>query len=73
MTEGNQRLADGDVLSGMKAIADALGVPKRQAYHWSYTAGLPTFRIGRTVCARRASLLAWLAKQEAQPTSPNAA
>ncbi|HZH10569.1 MAG TPA: DNA-binding protein [Microvirga sp.] len=53
-----------DLLHGMEAIAAFLGIKKRQAQHWADTTDMPTFKIGRTVCARRSSLKEWLAKRE---------
>lgn len=57
--------ADGDLLHGLPAIAGHLGIGARQAAHLKDTAGLPTFKLGKTVCARRSTLNAWLAEREA--------
>ena len=57
-------LDEPEILYGCQAIADMLKVTRRQAFHMIET-GLPTFRIGRTVCARPAAVREWLAQQEA--------
>jgi hypothetical protein len=33
-------------------------------YHLVETGGLPTFRLGATIAARRSTLLAWIGTQE---------
>lgn len=55
-----------DLLYGVPAIAVFLRLTDRQVYHLADKAGLPTFKLGGKVCARRASLSAWLAEQEAK-------
>lgn len=55
-----------ELLHGMKDIAECLGLTQRQAQHLHETGDLPTFKIGRTVCARRTGLSAWLAALEAK-------
>ena len=50
----------GDVLYGMPAIAAAFGWRTRQAEHLKDAHGLPTFKVGKTVCARRLDVLAWI-------------
>ena len=54
-----------DVLYGMPAIAAAFGWRQRQAEHLKESHGLPTFKVGKTVCARRGAVAAWLAEREA--------
>lgn len=61
-------LAD-DLMTGAEAIAkfmfgDATETNKRRVYHAADKLGLPTFRIGATLCARRTTILKWIAKQE---------
>jgi len=61
-------LAD-DLMTGAEAIAkfmfgDATDTNKRRVYHAADKLGLPTFRIGATLCARRTTILKWIAKQE---------
>jgi hypothetical protein len=59
----NQPLA-GDLLFGAEAIANHLGITRRQAYGLIYSNQLPTFKIGGSVAARRSTLNAWLADLE---------
>lgn len=54
-----------DLLYGIKAIAAELGMRPKQAEHRIAQGAIPTFKMGRTVCASRAALQAWLAKQGA--------
>ena len=49
-----------DLLYGMQAIADFLGTKRSVAYHLAATKRIPTFKMGRTVCARRSKILAAL-------------
>lgn len=60
-----------DVLRGGDAIADYLGLTRRQAYHAIAAGHIPTFRVGAIVCARKSTLLSWIAKQESD-TNDNA-
>lgn len=55
-----------DLLHGMAAIADCLGIGERQAEYLATIKEIPTFKIGRRVCARRSSLKEWLRKREAE-------
>jgi len=59
----NIPLAD-DLLRGADDIAAFLGLAPRAVYHAASRAALPTFRIGAILCARRSTLLAWIAEQE---------
>jgi len=54
-----------DLLYGIEAIADHLQLTKRQTLHLHEKGGLPTFKMGRTVCARRSTLAKHFAAQEA--------
>jgi hypothetical protein len=59
---------DLDLLEGVAAIADALGMSKRRAGYLIENGALPTFKAykgSRIVCSRRSSLLKWLADREA--------
>ena len=49
----------------MKAIAGFLQLPARAAQHRIDQGVIPTFRLGGSICARRSTLNAWLAEQEA--------
>ena len=57
-----------DLLYGVAAIGAFLGMPKRTAAHRIQQGELPTFRLGGkkggTICARRTTLRAHLAKLE---------
>jgi hypothetical protein len=44
--------AEGEILYGVKAIAKFLGVTRRQAQHLVDSKAVPSFKMGRTVCAR---------------------
>ena len=52
-----------DILQGAQAIADFGGWSRRQVYHF-VRHGLPVFRMGSTVCARKSSILTWIELQE---------
>ena len=54
-----------DLLYGVEAIAGHLSLTKRQALHLHEKSEIPTFKMGRTVCARRSTLAAHFAAQEA--------
>ena len=51
------RIAD-DLLDGIPAIAEFIGLEERQAYHLATTKRIPVFRLGRKVCAMKSSLRA---------------
>jgi hypothetical protein len=56
-----------DVLTGADEIARFLfgdTAKRRAVYHLASKDGLPTFRLGNTICARRSTLLAWIEAQE---------
>jgi len=62
----NDRVAD-DLLEGANEIARFLFGPKgkrRRVYYLIASSGLPVFRLGETICARRSTLRAWIAEQE---------
>ena len=46
-----------DLLLGATAIAEHLGVNRRQVYRLTQ---LPTFKVGGTIAARRSSLNRWM-------------
>lgn len=37
---------------------------RRRVYHLAETSSLPVFRLGNILCARKSTLLAWIAEQE---------
>ena len=53
-----------DLLYGVHAIADYLGIKKRAAQHLVETGRIPAFKIGKTVCARRSTVRAALETME---------
>jgi hypothetical protein len=56
-----------DLLRGGEKIAEFLfGDPehRRKVYHLAETSRLPVFRLGTQLCARRSTLLDWVAQQE---------
>lgn len=55
-----------DLLHGVQAIADHLGLNFRRAYHMIEKGGLPVFKIAGRVCARRSTINQWLADCEAK-------
>ncbi len=57
-------IQESDILTGHKAIARFLGLSPRQISWHDEQGNLPTFRIGRTVCARKSKLLQWLDELE---------
>lgn len=57
-------MTDFELLSGHKEIANFLGLTTRQVIWHDEQGNLPTFRIGRTVVARKAKLVSWIEEQE---------
>lgn len=56
-----------DLLHGGEEIAAFVYGDRRKrraVYHLAETAKLPVFRIGAIVCARKSSLMTWIAEQE---------
>ena len=58
-----------DLLYGVPAIADYLGVTKRTAYHLVETKRIPFFRMGKILCSRRSKLMAAMEQLETQPAA----
>jgi hypothetical protein len=54
-----------DTLYGLEAIADHLGITRDQAKHRAAQKLIPTFKMGRTVCALRSAIDASLAARAA--------
>lgn len=63
-------LSSADLLYGVKAIGAFLGLTRPQAQHRIDAGELPTFRMGGTICARRTTLRAHLAKLEREANGP---
>ena len=57
---------DSDLLNGYAAIGAFMRWPTQTAKNRSLAGIIPTFKIGGTICARRSTLLAWIAAQEAR-------
>jgi hypothetical protein len=59
----------GDLLFGAEAIAQFVFGRKserRKIYNLGETGALPTFRLGRVLCARRSSIEAMIARRDPQ-------
>jgi hypothetical protein len=54
-----------DVLYGVRAIAKALRTTPAQVRELNERHGLPTFRIGKVLCARWSALALWIERQSA--------
>lgn len=58
-----------DMLRGAHEIAGFLfGNPKerRKVYHLAERSRLPTFKLGAVLCARKSTIMEWVAQQEAK-------
>lgn len=53
-----------DLLYGVKAIADFLGLREKQCRNRIDREIIPSFRVGRSVCARKSSLQKWIDEME---------
>ena len=67
MTDTENQKAD--LLYGAPAIASYLGLTQDAVYHLARLKRLPTFRMGRTICARRSTLAAKIAELEAKSSA----
>ena len=65
MSNSSNPPSGGDMLYGVAAIGEFLGLKKRQALYLIESERVPFFRVGKIICARRSSLTQWLAEQEA--------
>lgn len=61
---------DSDVLTGEEAIGAFLGWKPRTVRYRASLGEIPTFKIGRTRCATKSGLRAYLARQMAQAEAP---
>lgn len=68
--EGSYPALADDLLDGAEEIASFLGWKRRRVYHLADSNRIPVFKVGNSLCARRSSLLAWVAEREAQCTRP---
>ena len=64
MTGANER-PKSDLLYGLEAIGEHLSLGSRQVQYLHDKGELPTFKMGRSVCARRSTLARHFAEQEA--------
>lgn len=55
---------EADILWGYKAIGEHVGLSARQAKWRADQGELPTFKSGKTVCARRSTIAADMAAKE---------
>lgn len=60
-----QGMSETDLIYGLAAIGSAIGLTARQVEHLIANGQLPSFKLGRTVCARRSTLAKHFAAQEA--------
>ncbi len=56
---------DVDLLYGLQAIGEHVGLTARQAKYKVVRGDIPTFKMGRTVCARRSAIVAHFARASA--------
>jgi hypothetical protein len=66
--QNNPALAE-DLLQGAEAIGAFMGLRPRQVYHQRKR--LPVFHIGAVICARKSTLLTWIAEQEQKARAAN--
>ena len=62
VAHGDARSAD--LLHGVKAIAEFLGVRPRRVNTLIDTHGLRVFKMGHGICARKSSIKAWIEERE---------
>ena len=60
-----QAMEASDILHQYSEIGAFLRISAKQAEHRARAREIPTFKLGRIVCARKSTLLAWMAEQEA--------
>ena len=58
-----------EIITGAAAIGRAVGLPRRRVYTEAAAGRLPVFRLGATLCAKRASLAAWIAHCDGATTA----
>ncbi|MGJ7042106.1 excisionase family DNA binding protein [Shinella sp. BE166] len=64
MTPANDNLCD-DVLKGADEIAEFIKEDKRAVFYAIKKGRIPHYRIGQNIRARKSTLTAWIASQEA--------
>lgn len=70
MRQRESALAE-DMLQGAEEIGAFMGLDPRQVYHQRKR--LPVFKIGALICARKSTILRWIAEQESKASSGAAA
>ena len=65
-----RRTETADLLHGVKAIGEYLGMTRAAAQHRIDSGIIPHFRMGGSIVARRSSLDAWIAEREAASRAP---
>ena len=53
-----------DLLHGADEIRKFTGLDRRSVYNLAQTSRIPVFRMGAVICARKSTLLRWIAEQE---------
>jgi hypothetical protein len=66
MTTDSMQEPTADLLYGVPRIAEFLGLTPAAVYHLAAQKRIPTFKIGKVVCARRGRLIAVLDALEAK-------
>ncbi|AWJ87619.1 DNA-binding protein (plasmid) [Azospirillum sp. TSH58] len=61
-----------DLMPGADKIAGFLGMDRRTVYHLAQTGKIPVFRMGNTICARKSTILRWIADQESRASGGTA-
>ncbi len=64
-----------DVLKGAESIACFIygcADDRRKIYHLAQTGKIPVFRMGNTICARKSTILRWIAEQESKASGGTA-
>lgn len=64
-------LLSDDLIFGAEAIAEFLGLERRQIYHAAAMDHLPIFRIGSTLCCRKSTLSRWISDREEKSAAYN--
>ncbi|WP_075656839.1 hypothetical protein [Pseudochrobactrum sp. B5] len=60
----SENLSD-DILIGAKSISKFSGFPERTIYHLCAKGSFPHFKAGDLLCARKSTIINWIAQQEA--------
>lgn len=64
MHAANDNTLAADLLKGADAIAAFSGFDRRTIYHFASNGGIPVFRVGSMICARKSKIMAWVEGQE---------